>query len=404
MIKYFYAIGKRGFVMDLITLYQDMLYSEKEAALYSPVIMGKQGRILSTLYTAGGKHLHPVVVLAHGFPGHEKSLDLAQTLRRAGFHVLFFSYSGSWGSAGTYSFHNSLDDTSSVLDFILADETFDFDKKQIFFIGHSLGCISAAYAIASHPEIKGGVFIMPCDLGRICIHSHMNQEARDDLLRNLEEGLPFLNGATQETLINELDQSPEQFSFLTYIDQLACKPLLWISSKTDPVAPEQTSTIPFMTELKKYPGSCVCWKQFSTDHYFSNKRVQITLEITNFLLDHIEHNKATINYASFKYELAQLIKQQYKTLTLKDVAAYFHLSTSHISSLIKQQTGQTLSEHLLSEKMQQAQTLLTDTSLSVTQIAAYLGYKNDSYFMNVFKKYSGCTPSQYRAKQNTAGK
>ncbi|PNV61465.1 hypothetical protein C0033_14350 [Clostridium sp. chh4-2] len=390
--------------MDIHTLYQDTLYSEKEASLYSPIITGRQGRLLGTLYTAGGKHLHPVVVLAHGFPGHEKSLDLAQALRRAGFHVLFFSYSGSWGSPGTYSFQNSLDDTSSVLNFILSDQTFGFDKNQIFFIGHSLGCVSAAYAIAAHPEVKGGAFIMPCDLGKICMHSHVNKEARSDLLKNLEEGLPFLSGATLETLIDELDRSPELFSFLTYIDKLASKPLLWISSKTDPIAPEQTSTIPFMTELKKYPDSKVCWKRFSTDHYFSNKRVQITLDITNFLLDNIEHSKATINYASFKEELAELIKQQYKTLTLKEVASYFHLSTSHTSSLIKQQTGQTLSGLLLDEKMLHAQTLLVDTSLSITQIAAYLGYKNDSYFMMVFKKYFGCTPSQYRLQKSSSGR
>ena len=47
--------------MDIHTLYQDTLYSEKEASLYSPVITGRQGRLLGTLYTAGGKHLHPVV-------------------------------------------------------------------------------------------------------------------------------------------------------------------------------------------------------------------------------------------------------------------------------------------------------------------------------------------------------
>jgi hypothetical protein len=48
-------------------------------------------------YTADGKGPHPTVILLHGLPGNERSLDLAQNIRRAGYNVIYFNYRGTWG-------------------------------------------------------------------------------------------------------------------------------------------------------------------------------------------------------------------------------------------------------------------------------------------------------------------
>ena len=40
---------------------------------------------------ANGTGPHPTVLLLHGFPGNEKNLDLAQSLRRAGYNCLCFT-------------------------------------------------------------------------------------------------------------------------------------------------------------------------------------------------------------------------------------------------------------------------------------------------------------------------
>jgi pimeloyl-ACP methyl ester carboxylesterase len=51
-------------------------------------------------YLAGGPGPHPTIVLLHGFPGNEQNLDLAQSIRRAGWNVLTLHYRGAWGSPG----------------------------------------------------------------------------------------------------------------------------------------------------------------------------------------------------------------------------------------------------------------------------------------------------------------
>lgn len=55
------------------------------------------------IYIASGAGPHPTVILLHGYPGNEKNLDLAQSLRREGWNVLFFHYRGAWGSEGEFS-------------------------------------------------------------------------------------------------------------------------------------------------------------------------------------------------------------------------------------------------------------------------------------------------------------
>ena len=111
--------------------------------MYGILIPGRRGRLLSVLYTAGGEGTHPTVILLHGIPGCERNLDLAQALRWAGFHVMTFHYSGSWGSDGDYSLTHDLEDADTVLDFILQNESYGFDKEHIYAVGHSLGVLCA---------------------------------------------------------------------------------------------------------------------------------------------------------------------------------------------------------------------------------------------------------------------
>src|SRR5512140_2251771 len=83
------------------------------AAMESMDIASHGSDMHGIVYLAEGPGPHPTVILLHGFPGNEQNLDLAQSIRRAGWNVLFFHYRGSWGSQGNFSFANSIDDTQT---------------------------------------------------------------------------------------------------------------------------------------------------------------------------------------------------------------------------------------------------------------------------------------------------
>ena len=129
--------------MDLKYLTKEGSWEKNPPDLQAEVLQGKRGRLLVTIYRAGGAGLHPTVLLSHGFPGIEKNFDLAQALRRIGFHVVLYHYSGSWGSDGDYSLTHDLEDADTVLDFILQNESYGFDKEHIYAVGHSLGGLCA---------------------------------------------------------------------------------------------------------------------------------------------------------------------------------------------------------------------------------------------------------------------
>src|ERR1700751_3713416 len=94
------------------------------------------------LYVASGAGPHGTVILAHGLPGYESSGDLAQSIRRAGWNVLFFHYRGTWGVGGTFSQSSAIEDTAEVVRFLRDPPNaakYRADPKRLVLIGHSFG-------------------------------------------------------------------------------------------------------------------------------------------------------------------------------------------------------------------------------------------------------------------------
>ncbi len=83
-------------------------------------------------------------------------------------------------------------------------------------------------------------------------------------------------------------------------------------------------------------------------------------------------------------------------VTLKDIAAHFNYHPNYISSLLHRETGRKFTEILLEKRMERAVLLMKNTTLSVEEISAMLGYSNHSNFYKAFKDYYGTTPREYR--------
>ncbi|ANF97175.1 response regulator [Paenibacillus bovis] len=82
--------------------------------------------------------------------------------------------------------------------------------------------------------------------------------------------------------------------------------------------------------------------------------------------------------------------------SLVAAARHIHLHASHLSEIFKKETGMTYSDMVLKRKMVYAAELLTISSAKVADIAGQIGYEDVKYFSKLFKKYSGCTPTEYR--------
>nr|WP_239566137.1 response regulator [Paenibacillus sacheonensis] len=94
----------------------------------------------------------------------------------------------------------------------------------------------------------------------------------------------------------------------------------------------------------------------------------------------------------------QYIREHFdRSLTLKEVADQVHISGSHLFALFKN-SGQTFLSYLTSIRLQRAMELLGGTNLKIYEIVEQVGYSDPAYFTEVFKKYTGKTPHEYRSK------
>ena len=83
--------------------------------------------------------------------------------------------------------------------------------------------------------------------------------------------------------------------------------------------------------------------------------------------------------------------------TVGQYAAALHVHPNHLNATIKQTTGRTASDFIHERLAQEAQLLVQQAKLSITEIAYQLGFENQSYFSRFFKKHTRLSPSEYRA-------
>lgn len=91
------------------------------------------------------------------------------------------------------------------------------------------------------------------------------------------------------------------------------------------------------------------------------------------------------------------IDQNYaEALTLNSIAEAFYINPYYASHIFKAVTGYSPIQYITRRRIGEAQSLLTFTSHSVTEVAALVGYDNPNYFSTVFNKLVGMSPVKYR--------
>jgi AraC family transcriptional regulator len=85
-----------------------------------------------------------------------------------------------------------------------------------------------------------------------------------------------------------------------------------------------------------------------------------------------------------------------RELSLKEIAAASYLSPFHFARLFKKLTGTSPHAYLATLRAKQAQLLLAETDLSITEISARVGYSSSSHFTQAFRQSTGSTPRAFR--------
>ncbi len=130
-------------------------------------------------------------------------------------------------------------------------------------------------------------------------------------------------------------------------------------------------------------------------------RAYVMLLFNELLRNYQESLDSEIVYqidSTISTEILSYINSHYKDITLKDMADHFNYNPDYIGKLVKKIIGRNLTELVKEKKIKQAEYLLLNTKMSVSDVVAEIGYSNVSYFYRQFKEQVGITPDEYRRK------
>lgn len=85
-------------------------------------------------------------------------------------------------------------------------------------------------------------------------------------------------------------------------------------------------------------------------------------------------------------------------LSLKHISSLMNVNASYLSATFKKECGETLTEYVNRKRMEAAVFMLSHSDKQIQTIAEECGILDVNYFIKLFKKRYGITPTQYKER------
>ena len=109
---------------------------------------------------------------------------------------------------------------------------------------------------------------------------------------------------------------------------------------------------------------------------------------------------ATGNYHPAVVRLAQFFDEESdRDLSMGKLCSQLGYTPQYLCNLFHQQTGMTPVTYLQKVKIRKSCRLLTSGSMKVSEVAEAVGYQDVKYFTQIFKRYMGVAPRDFRGQR-----
>lgn len=114
-----------------------------------------------------------------------------------------------------------------------------------------------------------------------------------------------------------------------------------------------------------------------------------------------EYTSASIEPDKAMY-LLQYIQQhiyQPELLKTKALCKKFNMASTYVGQYFKQHFQEDLQQYIIRNRLKIVENLLTDTTMSIKEIAAKMGYTDSCYLVRTFRCHYKMSPLEFRKKQ-----
>ena len=122
--------------------------------------------------------------------------------------------------------------------------------------------------------------------------------------------------------------------------------------------------------------------------------------LTEFTVEFLKKDQEFRKIPSYIEKIHDLFEEHYEeNYSLDDLEARFSISKYRICREFGEYYGITPLQYLNRRRIRIACHLLETTSLRIHEVGSAVGIDNTNHFISLFKKYEGCTPLEYKARE-----
>ena len=127
---------------------------------------------------------------------------------------------------------------------------------------------------------------------------------------------------------------------------------------------------------------------------------------TSSIIELLEYSYLLFNYyfeqlsPIIQTAISYIHKHYREGISIKEFCVKNRMSTPYLGYLFKKETGLFFNNYLLQYRICSSIRLLLDTSQTINDIAANVGFSSPSYYILCFKKQTGLSPTKYRSTKS----
>lgn len=146
-------------------------------------------------------------------------------------------------------------------------------------------------------------------------------------------------------------------------------------------------------------------KKYLKDQILCGTLLDTKILLENYILKRCDEFMNIIANQGDKlvYDIKVLIEHNLgnEDFNLENVSSQLYFSPNYVRQLFKQKTGEGFMEYLIRRRLERAGDLLKDPLNKIQEVSSESGYSNQKYFSSCFKKFYGCTPTEYRDRMQS---